>query len=66
MPKRIRAKCIRFEVTDEMWHDIHQTAKELNITMRAYIWRLIVPDLLNRKELREEKKCIVVIDVKKE
>jgi hypothetical protein len=55
MPKRVRAKCIRFEVTDEMWTDIHKTAKELNITMRAYIWRLIVPDLLNRKELREEE-----------
>jgi hypothetical protein len=55
MPKRIRSKRIVVEVTDEMFDDIHKTAKELNITMRAYIWKLTVPDLLMRKRLREEK-----------
>jgi hypothetical protein len=55
MPKRIRSKRISIEVTDEMWDDIHKTAEELNITMRAYVWRLVVPDLLKRKVLREEE-----------
>lgn len=55
MPKRIRAKRISIEVTDEMWEDIHKTTQELNITIRNYVWRLIAPDLSNRKKLREEK-----------
>jgi len=53
MTKRIRAKRINFEVTDEAWDDIHTTIHELNITIRAYIWRLVLPDLINRKLLRE-------------
>lgn len=52
--KRIRNPRITFEVTDEMYEDLHRTAEELNITVRAYIWRLIVPDLLMRKKVRGE------------
>ena len=55
MAKRVRAKRINFEVSDEHWNDIHVTAKELNITIRAYIWHEVLPDLMKRKRLRGEK-----------
>ena len=54
MAKRLRHKRINFEVSDEAWDDIHQNVKDLNITVRAYIWRLILPDILMRKRLRKE------------
>ena len=55
MPKRIRAKRIVVEVTDEMFADIKKTTKELNINLRTYVLRLITPDLINRKQLRQEQ-----------
>lgn len=53
--ERRRRKRINFEVTDEMYKDIHEIAQELNITMRKYIWRLILPDIEMRKKVKEEK-----------
>jgi len=52
---RQRKKRINFEVTDEMYADIHEIAKELNIPMRKYIWRLILPDIEKRKAVKVEK-----------
>lgn len=55
MTKRKRKKRINFELSDEHWLAIHEIAKDLNITIKKYIWRLVLPDVEKRMKIKGEK-----------
>jgi hypothetical protein len=55
VPKRIRAKRIIAEVSDEIFDIIKEEAKAQNITVRGLILRILLPEIKRRKELRGRK-----------